>query len=75
MTEKKTTKGDFEKSLARLREIEQEITGPDVKIEDAFKLVEEAENCYKNCRQIIDGMEQKITQVDLFHQGGGEELD
>lgn len=62
-TEKKPE--TFEASMAKLREMADQIQRPDVSLDQALKCYEEGMKCYHNCMDILDSAQQKIETEEV----------
>lgn len=56
-------KFNFKKSLKRLEEITQKLDDPELDLEDALKLLEEAVKLHKLCKDKITKYEAKIKEI------------
>ena len=50
----------FEEALAKLNDIATKLKAKDISLEDTIKYFEEANECYKLCKDILDNAKQKI---------------
>ncbi len=60
----------FEEALGRLEELIDQIESGEIGLEESLKRYEQGTALIKRCRAVLDGAEQKITELSAGPGGG-----